>query len=90
MHVERLPRLLAKVPMQAIPVSRRSGATCPSGYTAQGNLYVPLANAKPAVLRSGTCPSGYPKTAVQLCLVHMVRHSLKHNFVWTSANTLEW
>lgn len=47
------------MPMQAIPVPRRSGTTCPTGYTAQGGLCVPLANAKPAVLRNGTCPSGW-------------------------------
>jgi hypothetical protein len=43
------------MPVMPIP---KNGA-CPSGYTTQGNMCVPLANAKPAIAKNGPCPAGY-------------------------------
>ena len=46
-----------KMSMPAMPLPK-NGA-CPSGYTQQGNMCVPNANAKPAIPRNGVCPSGW-------------------------------
>ena len=43
--------------MQAMPIPK-DGA-CLSGYSAQGNMCVPSANAKPAIQKNGPCPSGW-------------------------------
>ena len=43
--------------MQAMPIPK--DGTCPSGYSAQGNMCVPNANARPAIPKDGTCPSGW-------------------------------
>jgi hypothetical protein len=43
--------------MQAMPISKNG--SCPSGYSSQGNMCVPNANAKPAIPKNGSCPSGW-------------------------------
>ena len=43
--------------MQVMPIAKNG--TCPTGYSAQGNMCVPNANAKPAIPKNGTCPTGW-------------------------------
>jgi hypothetical protein len=43
--------------MQAMPIPKNG--SCPSGYTSDGNMCVPRANAKPAIPKNGSCPSGW-------------------------------
>ncbi len=44
-------------PMQAMPIPK--DGQCPGGYSTQGNMCVPNANATPAIPKSGSCPSDW-------------------------------